>query len=123
MSDGKYKTETIKMRNRNGIEIKECCASCKHRCLDNDGRSCSLTKVPVASGYRCEKWTMHKRLQNAGNSGGKVKSWHYLHFFMERWTQQREAYEAGRIEVTGLLSAEDIRKEYREQHGSEFIHI
>jgi hypothetical protein len=42
---------------------------------------------------------------------------------MEHWIKQRNDLEAGRIDPTKLQSVEQIRKEYNELHGSEFINI
>ena len=111
------------MKNKNGIEIKACCASCQHRLMTVDDRICGLTKASVASDYSCNRWRMEKLLQNAGNGGGKVKKWQYLCFFMEHWIKQRNDLEAGSIAPTQLQSVEQIRKEYNELHGSEFINI
>ena len=110
-------------RNMHGIEIKACCASCEHKVINNDGRFCGLEKTRVASGHCCNRWQMDKRLQKAGRGGGKVKKCHYLTFFIERWIEQRSALEAGRISVGQLRTVEDIRKEYHEQYGSEFVNI
>jgi hypothetical protein len=66
---------------------------------------------------------MNRRLQNAGMSGGKVKSRRYLSYFRERWVEQREALTSGRITATAMLSTEEIREEYEQEQGSIYINI
>ena len=111
------------MKNRFGIEVLPCCASCGRRLINIEGRQCSLNGNPVAASDCCDHWEMEKGLQNAGRGGGKVKKCHYLVFYMERWLEQRHAYESGEISAAELRSDEDIRKEYEEEHGSIYINI
>ena len=112
------------MRNRNGIEIKKFCSSCKFRQICSDkGRFCRKHQKTVKAGGLCEDWEMNPDLEHAGDSGGQVKCAKYLDYYRKRWLEQREAYEAGRLRAEDLLSTEQIRKEYNEQFGSEFINI
>lgn len=112
------------VRNEHGINIKVCCASCKLRKITSDrGRVCSLNENMVKAGNCCAQWEMNRRLQNAGMSGGQVKSWRYLSYYRERWTEQREALTAGRITAAAMLSGEDIRQEYEQEQGSIYINI
>lgn len=111
------------MRNRYGIEICRCCASCKHRKVTNEGRMCRKTEDGVESWHLCSRWDMHENLQNAGEGGGKVKKLQYLNYFRQTWLQQREELVAGRMLPTQALSKEEIRKKFNELYGSEFINI
>lgn len=111
------------IKNRFDIKVKVCCASCQNKVITNEGRLCGLVKSAVASGHCCDNWVLDKRLQDAGRGGGKVKKCHYLTFYMDRWIAQRNDLEARRISALELRSTEDIRKEYNEQYGSEFINI
>ena len=62
------------MKNRYYIEIKECCASCQHREVDEEGtRICGLMQLKVKGEFVCPRLQMSYGLQNAGMSGGKVK--------------------------------------------------
>ena len=62
------------MKNQYQIEIKECCASCKHKvCLSNGTRVCQKMGLKVDRKYKCRKWEMSDGLKNAGKSGGVVK--------------------------------------------------
>lgn len=62
------------MKNKNGVEVKVCCASCIHRRVKEKGRFCRLDNSPVASGHSCISWRMDPRLQNAGNGNGVVRN-------------------------------------------------
>lgn len=111
------------MRNRYGMEIRRCCASCKYRKITNDGRMCSKIDYEVASWQYCSQWEMHPKLQNAGEGNGKVKSLDYLNYHREKYLQQREDYYESKILATQIMSTEQIRKEYTEQKGSIYINI
>ena len=70
------------MRNRNGIEIKKCCASCKFRQICSDkGRFCRKHQKTVKAGGLCEDWEMNPDLEHAGDSGGQVKCAKYLDYY------------------------------------------
>ncbi len=111
------------MRNRYGIEICRCCASCKNRMVTNDGRMCSKIDYEVASWQYCSQWDVHPKLQNAGEGNGKVKSLVYLNYFRERYLLQIDEFLAGKILPTQRLSREEIRKEFSELYGSIYINI
>lgn len=57
------------MRNRNDIEIKECCASCAHKCQTRmmTKRRCTKLGKLVSPHDYCNQWQMADYLQNAGN--------------------------------------------------------
>lgn len=112
------------VRNEHGVKIKMCCASCRMRKVSSDeGRVCKLSGNPVKGCGCCNKWQMNQRLQNAGMSGGQIKSWRYLTYYRERWTEQREAVEAGRIQAVAVLSAKEIRMKFEQEHGSIYINF
>lgn len=112
------------MRNRNGIEIKKCCASCRFRHINSEeGRFCTKHKKKVKAGRLCEQWVMSIGLDHAGDAGGRVKCAKYLDYYRNRWIEQREAVIAGNMKPNDMLTAVQIRKEYNEQYGSEFINI
>ena len=68
-----------KFRNKFGIEINICCASCQYRGFDKQGkRICSLTEQQVDSRAVCEDWHLRQGLENAGAGGGTVKSAEHL---------------------------------------------
>ena len=57
------------MRNRKGIEIKECCASCafKRQTRLMTKRRCTKLGRQVSPHDYCKLWQMADYLQNAGN--------------------------------------------------------
>lgn len=112
------------MKNKYGIKIKKCCGSCLLRQIKNEeGRICKLSGESVKGSFLCENWVMHHRLENAGMGGGNVKSLKYLNYYRERWLKQQEDLVAKRITADAFVSAADIRKEFNELYGSEFINI
>ena len=111
-------------RNEHGVKVKMCCASCqKRKITSEEGRVCGLSGKPVSGCHRCKHWEMSRRLQNAGMSGGLVKSWSYLCYYRERWIGQREDVIARRIKADEMLSTADIRKEFEQEHGSIYINF
>ena len=106
-------------RNTFGIKVKMCCASCKRRILSEKGRFCGLSDVPVSGSHSCQQWEMNRRLENAGMSGGRIKSWRYLTYYREGWIRQRKDFFARRIKP----SAKDFRKEYEKEHGSIYVNF
>ena len=57
------------MKNKYHIEVKECCASCKHKDYTIIGqRICLLADLFVKSGFKCSQWGMSEGLQNAGKT-------------------------------------------------------
>ena len=111
-------------RNEHGVKIQMCCASCKKRKVTSeDGRVCGLTGKPVKGCHYCKQWEMTPQLHNAGMSGGRIKSRHYLNYYRERWIEQREAVETGQLSAMEMLSVADIRHEFEKAYGSIFINF
>ena len=55
------------IRNQYGIEIKKCCASCRHKKIKADGsRICALMQIVVSQQFVCPKWAVTDGLINAG---------------------------------------------------------
>ena len=64
--------------------IKECCASCRHKKVENDGsRVCQLMQIVVKQQMKCPKWDMAEGLKNMGHSQGVIKRCEYLMFVFE----------------------------------------
>lgn len=62
------------MKNKYHIEVKECCASCQRRNIDEEGeRLCQLFELKVESGFKCRQWQISDGINNAGKSGGVVR--------------------------------------------------
>ena len=65
----------ISVRNEQGIKVRKCCASCQHKCIDNDGvRFCAVESKNVSQKYKCKKWQMSDGLKMAGKGGGLVRN-------------------------------------------------
>ena len=50
--------------NIHGVTIKQCCASCQHKVIENDGtRVCRKMLLKVKSGFCCGLWQMSYELR------------------------------------------------------------
>ena len=66
------------------VRIKECCASCRHKRVENDGsRVCSLLQIKVQQQFKCQKWAATDCLSQTHWHMGKVKRREYLLFVFE----------------------------------------
>ena len=94
-------------RNKKGIKVKRCCASCKYKeILGNGGRICT---VGCESHETCRHWRMRDELRKAGNPFGVIKTKEYLHYVLDiRYREKVENY-SHRTEQRDI---EEIRKEY-----------
>jgi len=67
------KLKNGKVKNQFYIEIKECCASCKHKeCMSDGTRVCQKMGLIVEQKYKCRQWEMADGLKNAGLQNGGV---------------------------------------------------
>ena len=109
------KKRTMYVRNRQGVKVKKCCASCQHKCVNLDGtRLCALVQLIVNPDFRCRNWEMMEKLQNAGKGDGKLKSRKYLEFVHEVRMQEQEAIEEGSMTLEEKQSVNDIRKQFED---------
>ena len=120
------------MRNSHGIEIKKCCASCKHKDLTRllSARFCSLHQKKVKPREGCKQWEMSEQMQAAGLSGGKVKKKEYLKYVME--VREDERLRVGE-QSSGMSLADQlkiqiphksisqIRREFEAKNGSIYV--
>ena len=94
------------VKNRYGIEIKKCCASCQSKQYKNEQlRNCKLGENGVKPTYYCDCWKMQESLDNAGKGGGKIRKQSWFRFLAES--------------LTGDISL--VEKEYNKKHGSRFL--
>ena len=96
-------------RNKRGIKVKRCCASCANKEIDEFGvRHCTL-------GYdscdTCRHWRMREELRNAGSPFGVIKSKEYLRFVMN--IRNREMDNGCFKKRVPLRDIKEIRKEYK----------
>ena len=109
------------MRNEHGIEVKKCCASCKHKDLTRllSARFCSLHQKKVKPREGCKQWEMSEQMQAAGSAGGKVKKKAYLQYVLE--VREDESL-ADQLKIQfPHKSLEQIRKDFEEKNGSIYV--
>lgn len=94
-------------RNKRGIKVKRCCASCKYKeILGNGERICT---VGCESHETCRHWRMRDELRNAGTPFGAIKTKEYLHYVLDiRYREKVENF-SHRTEQRDI---EEIRREY-----------
>ena len=96
-------------RNKKGIKVKRCCASCKYKeILGNGERICT---VGCESHETCRHWRMRDELRNAGNPFGAIKSKEYLRFVLD--IRNREMDDGCFKKRVPLREISEIRKEYK----------
>ena len=99
-------------RNKRGIKVKRCCASCDNKKIDDFGkRSCSLG---YASCLTCRHWRMREELRNAGAPFGVIKTKDYLRYVLD--IRAREMDTGCFKKRVQLRDIEEIRKEYILRH-------
>ena len=111
------------MRNEHGIEIKECCASCRFKDSTRliSARFCTQHHKSVKPRECCEQWEMSEQMQAAGTSGGKVKKKAYLKYVLEVRADESLADQLG-IKFPHK-SIEQIRRDFEEKNGSIFLSL
>lgn len=105
--------------NGHYIQVRKGCFSCEHRHIDWEEqderlRLCKLDQQKHPSCHLCANWKMRQGLQNAGNSGGKIKRREYLEYL----TAIRAEEPKGEQRET-----ESIRKEFEDLYGPAFINF
>lgn len=101
-------------RNRFGIKIVKCCASCKHHAADGREsiRICMDGRGEHHLDYLCDGgWEMAEGLDNVGKGGGCVKKKEYLYMIAQ----------ASAGGIMGREKLEAIRDAYRRKYGSEYL--
>ena len=103
-------------RNRRGIKVKRCCASCANKEINDQGkRSCSLG---YASCLSCRHWRMREELRNAGTPFGVIKTKEYLRYVRDIRLKEQEDARMG--EVVEPIDIKEIRKEYNNSINQKF---
>ena len=108
------------IKNKYGIGIVACCASCKFKKFVNMVRCCLLDGCDVPSGFVCGRWGMSPPLENVGKGGGKVKNSQYLHYAVEKLAEDNVF--ADEAAAAGLsynkLTVEELREDYSRDNGT-----
>ena len=106
-------------KNKYGITVVKCCASCRNKKCDNNVRQCTKGEGRVPSDYLCADWEMDEGLENAGKGGGKVKRAGYIRYATDAlFSYKRQTAAATRGNDTPTWkSIADIRTEYEKTQG------
>lgn len=105
----------IYAKNKYGISIVKCCASCKFKMCDNRLRYCIKGEGTVPTDYLCSTWEMADGLSQAGKGGGRIKEKAYLDFFLN--VMEHENRKAAYLRK----SIDDIRETYNKNFGDIYI--
>ena len=113
------------VKNPCGLRVKKCCASCIHKCIDNDGlRACPIIDEYVEADHVCDQWQMDYNTSQAGVCRGRVHKKEYLMFALA--IRLEEGVEALRAKKQGKPEPEPraieiIRREYEEDYGTTIL--
>ena len=111
------------MRNQYGIEVKECCASCRHKDLTRLllARYCTQHQKKVKPRECCEQWEMSEQMQAAGLSGGKVKKKTYLKYVLQVREDESLADQL-KVQIPHK-SLTEIRRDFETKNGSIYLEL
>ena len=111
------------MKNQHGIEVKECCASCRHKDLTRliSSRFCLQHQKKVKPRECCEQWEMSEQMEAAGSGRGKVKKKAYLKYVIEVREDESLADQL-KIQIPHK-SLEQIRQDFEEKNGSIYLEL
>ena len=111
------------MRNSHGIEVKECCASCRYKDLTRlmTARFCTEHQKSVKPNGYCKQWAISEQMEAAGRGGGQVKRRAYLRYLLEVRADESLADQLG-IHAPHK-SIDQIRQEFENNHGSIFLSL
>lgn len=108
------------MKNQHGIEVKECCASCRHKDLTRliSSRFCLKRHKSVKPKSHCQQWEMSEQMEAAGSGRGMVKKKAYLKYVLE--VREDESL-ADQLKIQfPHKSISQIRQDFEEKNGSIF---
>ena len=106
----------VNRKNKRGIKVKRCCASCKYKEIDNMGvRHCTKG---YASCLTCRNWRMRNELRRAGTPFGMIKTKEYLRYVLT--VRDREINGSCFMKCGPLMSTTVIRKEYKKEIYTKF---
>lgn len=110
------------MKNQYGIEVKERCASCRHKDLTRliSSRFCLKCQKSVKPKSHCQQWEMSEQMEAAGSGRGKVKKKAYLKYVLEVREDESLADQLG-LSQFPHKSIEQIRKDFEERNGSIYV--
>ncbi|SHL26839.1 hypothetical protein SAMN05216463_1446 [Xylanibacter ruminicola] len=95
-------------KNKRGIRVKRCCASCKYKEIDSYGnRYCTKG---YESHETCRHWRMRGDLRRCGRPDGVIKDIAYLRYVKDIRISENSG--CGRAERGPERDIEEIRKDY-----------
>ena len=109
------------MRNSHGVEIRECCASCKFKDLTRlmSSRFCLQHHKKVKPRECCEQWAMSEQMEAAGSGGGKVKKKAYLKYVLQVREDESLADQL-KVQIPHKTLTE-IRQDFEAKNGSIYV--
>lgn len=109
------------MRNSHGVEIRECCASCKHKDLTRliSSRFCLQHHKKVKPRGYCKEWAMSEQMEAAGSGRGKVKKKAYLKYVLQVREDESLADQL-KVQIPHKTLAE-IRQDFEAKNGSIYV--
>ena len=106
------------MRDMKKNLIKECCASCRHKTIDEEGtRICAVMQIVVEQRMKCRKWECEESLRSLSWHKGRIKRREYLMFVFEVRMQEREAIDDGTMLPEDTETPDSLRKRFEEETG------
>ena len=76
--------DKVTVKNKYGVTVVCCCASCKHKLFKDDKtRDCALGERGVKPSYLCSSWMMEPHLDEAGRGDGRIRRGEYLKFILK----------------------------------------
>ena len=111
------------MRNKFGVKIRKCCASCDARVITTTGtcRYCTLDHKEVKPYDGCSNWQLRSGLEEAGSAKGGVKRKAYFNYLQE--VRDGEAIARGLGLRIPAKSIEEVRAEFEKENNSIFIDL
>lgn len=111
------------VKNRYGVAISKCCASCLYKKMDGSNRLCTNGMGIVPPSWSCDNWQMAAHLNDVGRGSGSVKKCEYLQFYLDSVDAdyEREAEALKRGEAYTRKTVSEIREEFKEKHGTIYL--
>lgn len=108
------------VKNRYGVAVCKCCASCKNKKMDGGNRLCMNGYGLVSPSWCCDGWVMAEHLNHVGKANGSVKRYEYLHFYLD--TVDEDNMKELECSKKGLAfrrkTISEIREEFERKYGS-----
>ena len=107
-------------KNKYGVSINKCCASCAHKQYDAKVRLCMKGEGMVSPTSYCQDWKLSECYENVGKGDGKVKKGHYLMYCLRKMDADNAlSIERAQKKIAHeRLSVNEIREEYRKKYGA-----